>query len=317
MDSAFAAMTGPPAPAVTFAPLLNNVVHLAADMDACNTVADHVLECADSLGGLTNIFNVPEEDLIACVCCDSGTLLADGYSSCYDYLTDAPGYAATDYEPYGVFYTVCNAEGSCAASGTTATTTEEDDASMTTMPDSDEGPVTATVSIDVTTIASEDYMPTTTEPAECWDMISMFDACEAETAGFSTMPFAAQASCYCCGSSGQWTDEIDSSASVCADWASTGEPYTVYPVATRFATFCDDYDDVCESQETEMPTVTDDDEDNELTSTGDEDSEEDNEPIDTGDEDVEEPPDNRDAAVSVRVGYGAAAVAALALGMVI
>ena len=98
MDSAFAAMTGPPAPAVTFAPLLNNVVHLAADLDVCNAVADHVLDCADSFGGLTDLLTVPEEDLMACFCCSSGTLLADGYSSCYDYLTGEPGYAATDYE---------------------------------------------------------------------------------------------------------------------------------------------------------------------------------------------------------------------------
>ncbi|KAG9251601.1 uncharacterized protein F5Z01DRAFT_271896 [Emericellopsis atlantica] len=303
MDSAFAAMTGPQGPAVTFAPLLNNVVHLAAaDLDACNTAADHVLDCADSLGGLTNVLNAPEEDLIACVCCSSGTLLADGYSSCYDYLTGAPGYEATDYEPYGVFYTVCNAQSSCGASSLTADTTEED-ASMVTRPGYDEGPVTATAIIDVTTIASEDYLPTTTEPSECWDMISTFDSCEAETAGFATMPYAVQASCYCCGGSGQWTDEIDSSASVCAKWASTGEPYTVYPVATRFATFCEDYDDVCESKETGTATVTD--------------AEKDNEPTETDAQDAEETTDNPDAAASVRVGYGAAAVAALALGMVI
>ena len=67
---------------------------------------------------------------------------------------------------------------------------------MTTMPGSDEEPVTATATLDVTTIASEDYMPATTEPAECWDMVYMFDACEAETAGFATMWPVEQASCY-------------------------------------------------------------------------------------------------------------------------
>lgn len=47
-----------------------------------------------------------------------------------------------------------------------------------------------------------------------------------------------------------WTDELDDYASECAEWAKTGEPWTVYPAASRFASFCNNFSDACEATTT-------------------------------------------------------------------
>lgn len=50
----------------------------------------------------------------------------------------------------------------------------------------------------------------------------------------------------CGGRSSTWTDEFDQYASTCANWAVTAEPDTIYVVASRYATFCENFDDACE-----------------------------------------------------------------------
>ncbi|SPJ71803.1 uncharacterized protein FTOL_01531 [Fusarium torulosum] len=96
----------------------------------------------------------------------------------------------------------------------------------------------------------------------CIDMISVFTSCTGKIDGFTTLAFHEQASCYCCRTSGRrvaWTDELDSYASTCADWAITAEPKTAYSVAKTFATFCERFTDVCDTSETvsELSTTTD------------------------------------------------------------
>ncbi|KAF5026595.1 hypothetical protein F66182_1321 [Fusarium sp. NRRL 66182] len=89
-----------------------------------------------------------------------------------------------------------------------------------------------------------------TYAAACVDMLDIFTSCTNKIDGFTTLAFREQASCYCCHTSGRslvWTDEMDSHASTCAEWASTGEPDTAYSVAKTFATFCSQFSDVCET----------------------------------------------------------------------
>ncbi|KAH7242745.1 hypothetical protein BKA59DRAFT_546981 [Fusarium tricinctum] len=96
----------------------------------------------------------------------------------------------------------------------------------------------------------------------CIDMISLFTSCTSKINGFTTLAFEEQASCYCCRTalrSVAWTDELDSYASTCADWAVTGEPDTAYSVAKTFETFCERFTDVCDASGTvsEISTTTD------------------------------------------------------------
>ena len=54
----------------------------------------------------------------------------------------------------------------------------------------------------------------------------------------------------------KWTDELDDYASECADWAITGEPSTIYPAASKFASFCDNFYDACRAPAATTLTAT-------------------------------------------------------------
>merc|ERR1712000_682614 len=233
---------------VTLPPNLNNAINVAADLDACATAATHLLDCADEAGGLDALMTVAPQELFGCACCSSQIPLANAYSSCSNHLSEEYPLATTDYEAYGLIYTVCQTE-DCGGGG--INTNDED--GMTT--------VTAAVSeTDIgvlTSFTSSDVLPTAA--SACWDMLDMFDVCIQETPGFADMPFASQAPCYCCRTRGDvvvWTDELDEYASECADWATTGEPSTIYPAASKFASFCDNFYDACEGPATETLTAT-------------------------------------------------------------
>ncbi|OTA07865.1 hypothetical protein A9Z42_0088010 [Trichoderma parareesei] len=94
----------------------------------------------------------------------------------------------------------------------------------------------------------------------CSQMIDIYQECTRATPAFSALPFGEQAYCYCCrtaldGYHVTWTDEIETYARTCRDWAATmgkgGDYETAYNVATMYATFCDHFSDVCT-----MPTTT-------------------------------------------------------------
>ncbi|KIL84612.1 hypothetical protein FAVG1_12139 [Fusarium avenaceum] len=113
----------------------------------------------------------------------------------------------------------------------------------------------------MTAVSSDGGAMQTYAPA-CIDMISLFTSCTSKIDGFTTLAFRDQASCYCCQTSRRrvvWTDELDSYASTCADWAVTGEPETAYSVAKTFETFCERFTDVCDTSRTvsEISTTTD------------------------------------------------------------
>ncbi|KAM0489905.1 hypothetical protein ACHAP8_012121 [Fusarium lateritium] len=93
----------------------------------------------------------------------------------------------------------------------------------------------------------------------CTDMLSVYTSCNNKIDGFTNLAFEEQASCYCCHTSRRrvvWTDEFGSYASSCADWASTGEPDTVYSIAKTFETICERFTDVCDASETVSELIT-------------------------------------------------------------
>ncbi|PTB64671.1 hypothetical protein BBK36DRAFT_1170355 [Trichoderma citrinoviride] len=94
--------------------------------------------------------------------------------------------------------------------------------------------------------------PVITLASACIQMVGIFQECTSATPSFTDLPFGEQAYCYCCRTALDghvtWTDEIETYASTCLDWAATagkGEPETASNVAKTMATFCDHFSDVC------------------------------------------------------------------------
>ncbi|KAL6866735.1 hypothetical protein J3F83DRAFT_122312 [Trichoderma novae-zelandiae] len=113
--------------------------------------------------------------------------------------------------------------------------------------------------------------PVITLATACELMVGVFQECTNATPGFTDLPLGEQAYCYCCRTALDghvtWTDEIETYASTCRDWAATmgkGEPETAYGantimctlVAKTFATFCDHFSDVCTLSTTAPPSST-------------------------------------------------------------
>ncbi|KAL7807025.1 hypothetical protein V8C44DRAFT_338157 [Trichoderma aethiopicum] len=95
--------------------------------------------------------------------------------------------------------------------------------------------------------------PVITLATACIQMVDIFEECTKATPAFTDLPLVEQAYCYCCrtaldGYHVTWTDEIETYARTCRDWAVTmgkGSPETAYNVAKTFATYCDHFSDVC------------------------------------------------------------------------
>lgn len=111
--------------------------------------------------------------------------------------------------------------------------------------------------------------PTLTYDIACEQMVGLYGECASATPAFSRLPYGEQAYCYCCrtaidGSHVTWTDEFDSYAKTCRDWAVTKDKADyddVYSLAKNFATFCDHFSDACDMPTTTSPftpTATDD-----------------------------------------------------------
>ena len=54
-----------------------------------------LLNCGDEWGGPDQIANIAPTELLGCACCDSGTSVWPGYSSCSSYMTaEMPGFSS-------------------------------------------------------------------------------------------------------------------------------------------------------------------------------------------------------------------------------
>ena len=83
---------------VTLPPNLNQAVNIAADLDACETAATRLLNCADEAGGLDGLLNAAPDEVLSCACCSSRAPVSRAYLSCSDYLSEEFPMATTDYE---------------------------------------------------------------------------------------------------------------------------------------------------------------------------------------------------------------------------
>ncbi|KAF4464624.1 hypothetical protein FALBO_8532 [Fusarium albosuccineum] len=292
---------------------------------SCTEAVSLVQDCVSSIGGLDAAATADPQALIGCACCDGRSNAAPIYGACSSYLEEEVPDASSQYDAYGTLYMACSAEATCNGGGSLLTSTikaNEDSSTITASPSSQ------------------------TYAAACVDMLDIFTSCTKANRDFTELPFKEQAECYCCRGSGSdltWTDEIDSAASTCANWARTGEPDTAYPVAKTFATFCQRFTDVCEnaasktedaeSTETEEASSTEEDDsrrtsDSSSGSGSDSDSDSDSGSATTSEQNnnavtvtvqptATEGSDGGNAAASLRVSLGAAlaAVAAVALAL--
>ncbi|KAK7421000.1 hypothetical protein QQZ08_010174 [Neonectria magnoliae] len=222
----------------------------------CSIVADYVAGCVTSLGGSDALATADPNEIIGCACCASKTAIYPLYSACSSYLSDEGGFSySSAYTAYGNLYSICGISADCSGgSGATATeksSTVEETSSEET---SSEETSSEETSSDEPTSTEESNDSTITGTAEqtyataCEDMIGLFTSCTNKIEDFTDLPFREQASCYCCRTrNGQltWTDQLDEFATTCRDWAKTGEPETAFSVAKTFATFCENFSDVC------------------------------------------------------------------------
>ncbi|KAH7143839.1 hypothetical protein EDB81DRAFT_508851 [Dactylonectria macrodidyma] len=258
---------GTTAAQVTLAPELLNVG--AVDTDSpeysiCETAAGIAEGCISAVGN-------DEDAFVSCACCADTTNIAEIYAGCSSWVSVEAGATASDlYSAFGQVATICDM-GDCGGGGSipTDTVSEPDFTSealgsestsdfvpeTTSTEDSFTTTTESSVAETFSTSSAEDSTITSSSDAEqtyaiaCVDMISLFTSCTNKISGFTDLPNSEQASCYCCrtdGSTLSWTDELDSYATTCADWASTGEPDTAYPVARTFATYCERFSDVCD-----------------------------------------------------------------------
>ncbi|KAM5345299.1 hypothetical protein ACJ41O_011161 [Fusarium nematophilum] len=293
-----------------------------ADFTSCALAQNYLENCVSSVGGVEAVSTANPEEFVGCICCAARRPISTIYSACSEYLEgEAPSFSS-QYSAFGGLYSICAMSAECSnnAAGNppaeTSVTVIEEPSSITDSPSAQ------------------------TYASACEDMVGLFTSCTKKNPDFTDLPFREQAACYCCrgqGSDLTWTDEFDSLASTCADWAVTGDPDTLYEVARTFSTFCDNFSDACEGGSS--PTT-----DAETSETEDAESttESDDEPTSTADDvsaqteaatseerqsqdpvtvtvqpTATETSDNTNAAPAVRVGCGAmlAAVAALAIAL--
>ncbi|KAK7420084.1 hypothetical protein QQX98_002946 [Neonectria punicea] len=214
----------------------------------CSVVADYVAGCVTSLGGSDALATADPNEILGCACCVSRTAIYPLYSACSSYLSDEGGSSySSAYTAYGDLYSICGMSADCSG-GSGATATEESSTAEETSSEetsSDEPTSTEEISDDSTITGTAEQ----TYATACEDMIGLFTSCTNKIEDFTDLPFREQASCYCCRTrNGQltWTDQLDEFATTCRDWAKTGEPETAYSVAKTFATFCENFSDVCD-----------------------------------------------------------------------
>jgi hypothetical protein len=231
----------------------------------CTVANSYINYCIESIGGTGALATAAPTDLAECVCCADGTAVSEVYSTCSSYLSAEEPSLSQEIDAYSTFYNACGfnscggsrptrtASGQASSSAATSATAtapagdDDDDATLTTAIQ----PSSASLSIPVS-ITSAAAMPDA-----CGSMVNLYSSCSNKIDGFSDMPYRQQASCYCCQTSARslvWHDDLDNYAQTCRDWARTGEPDTIFPVASTFATFCDNFSDVCEATVTEPPS---------------------------------------------------------------
>ncbi|KAF7559835.1 hypothetical protein G7046_g4333 [Stylonectria norvegica] len=232
----------------------------------CSAANELLSYCVSSIGGTDAVLTADPTAILNCACCAEETALSPLFSVCSTYLSDeAPSYS-TQYSAYGDLYSLCGENANCgsASAGSSARSGSSETASGSSATGRNGGGGGAggssgtprTSSFPTATSSSDDQSTITSSPATqtyataCEDMIGIFTSCTNKVDGFTDLPFGEQASCYCCrtGRNGRlsWTDALDDYASTCADWAVTGEPNTAYSVAETFATFCENFTEVCD-----------------------------------------------------------------------
>ncbi|KAH7159838.1 hypothetical protein B0J13DRAFT_114278 [Dactylonectria estremocensis] len=324
---------GTAAAQVTIAPELlqfNAVDTDSPEYSICETAAGIADSCISAAGN-------DEDAFVSCACCADSTNIAEIYAGCSSWVSVEAGATASDlYSAFGQVATLCDL-GDCGSGGILTSSVSEpaftseafgseatsDVVSETTS--AEDTAFTTTVTSASETSSAEDSSITSASDAEqtyaiaCVDMISLFTSCTNKISGFTDLPNSDQASCYCCRTDGAtltWTDELDSYATTCADWASTGEPDTAYPVARTFATYCERFTDVCDGA---AVTSTTDSESASVTRNSDSNTSVDFNGVDPVTVTVQptetDSSDDDNAASSVRIGCGAvlAAIAALAI----
>ncbi|KAM0253362.1 hypothetical protein ACHAQJ_007313 [Trichoderma viride] len=127
-----------------------------------------------------------------------------------------------------------------------------EETSRTTEEGSTAGPTKASATGESGSGSGSSASAVVTLASACTSMVELFEECTKATPGFTDLVYEEQAYCYCCrtalGGQVTWTDEIDTYASTCRDWAvtiTTGEPVTAYDVAKTFASFCEHFSDAC------------------------------------------------------------------------
>ncbi|GFP57465.1 hypothetical protein TASIC1_0008030600 [Trichoderma asperellum] len=246
----------------------------------CTDVAQFVSACVVKAGGTAALSTANPVSLAECACCVGTTDVAPAYSSCANYLVSEAPQLTSQISAYGYFYSACGASpqlclgNSGGNSGGGGSVTEQSEPSATPKSSQPQSPPPAASTSIPSPASSPSKIPqqtsatgggstspattgsaasavTTLAPA-CTSMVDIFEQCTKNTPGFTNLVFSEQAYCYCCrtelGGEVTWTDEIDTYASTCRDWAvsiTTGDPLTAYDVAKTFATFCQHFSDAC------------------------------------------------------------------------
>ncbi|KPM46041.1 hypothetical protein AK830_g478 [Neonectria ditissima] len=239
---------------LTVGPGLLNIAAIDVDdpeYTTCSVVADYVAGCVTSLGGSDALATADPNEILGCACCVDNTAIYPLYSACSSYLSDEGGPSYVDsYSAYGDLYSICGMSAACSAdSGATSTEETSTAEETSTEETSEETTSTEATSTEETSDSTITGTAEQTYATACEDMIGLFTSCTNKIDDFTDLPFREQASCYCCRTrNGQltWTDQLDEFATTCRDWAKTGEPETAYSVAKTFATFCENFSDVCE-----------------------------------------------------------------------
>jgi hypothetical protein len=212
-------------------------------------IVDVLNDCADSWGGIDKIDSVAPDKILACACCDGKSALSNDYGTCASYVSEEEPSLTSEASAYGLFATLCSQSATCtgSASGSTVRSATASATSASEESSSISG-ASATNSGSTPTPTPGPSGSSNDDPA-CGSMYGMFESCIKETEGFADLPYRSQAPCYCCGGSRQtWTDELDDYASTCWDWASASATNTKWDYARTFATFCENFSDICEDR---------------------------------------------------------------------
>ncbi|KAL7925748.1 hypothetical protein ACQKWADRAFT_282877 [Trichoderma austrokoningii] len=268
-------------PLVDYGAVVNAVNPNDPGYQICTEVAEFVSGCVDKIGGPAALSTANPIAVAECACCVGTTDVAPAYSSCANYLISEAPQLSSQISAYGYFYSACGSSPQICLgnSGGKSGGNSEGGGSVTVqsvpssiasssrfqsaVPTSAPSPASSPSKIPQQTSATGggSTASTTTDSAAsavttfasaCIRMEEIFEECTKNTPGFTALVYSEQAHCYCCrtalGGEVTWTDEIDTYASTCRDWAvtiTTGEPLTAYDVAKTFATFCKHFSDAC------------------------------------------------------------------------